>query len=56
MVLKRADEVQKQEEGGPESKAPHGDSSDEEDELLAENLRKATSAVTHTPRRGRRNE
>ena len=44
-------------EDDPGAKAPHGDSSDEEDEQLAENLRKATSAVTLTPpREGRHNE
>ena len=45
--LKSAEEVQLQDAG---EKAPHGESSEGDDEQLAENLRKASSVVTLTPR------
>ena len=52
LVLKSAEEVQMKDVDDPGEKAPHGDFSDEEDEQLAENLTKATSVVTSTPREG----
>ena len=52
VVLRSAEEVQRKDEEDPDGKAPHGNSSEEEAELLAENLRKATSAVTLTSREG----
>ena len=47
LVLKSAEEVQAQDAG---EKAPHGGSSESDDEQLAENLRKASSVVTLAPR------
>ena len=47
LVLKSSEEVQMQDAG---EKAPHGESSEGDDEQLAEDLRKASSAVTLTPR------
>ena len=52
LVLRSAKEVQKKDAEDPGEKAPHGDSSDEEDEQLAENLRRSTSVVALTPREG----
>ena len=52
-VAERAKESSEPEDSkDPGETAPHGDSSDEEDEQLAENLRRATSVVTLTPREG----
>ena len=49
IVLKKAEEVQQQDAG---EKTPHGDSSDDADDVvLAENLQKASS-VTWTSRKG----
>ena len=51
VVLKSADSVQKEAEENDEgAKAPHGDSLEEEDEQLAEKLRKAIGTVTLVPR------
>ena len=44
--------VQAEEDNDPGAKAPHGDSSDEGDEQLAENLRKASSVVNLVSREG----
>ena len=50
MVLKSAETVQRETDENDEgAKAPHGDSSDEEDNQLAEKLRDATGSVTLVP-------
>ena len=55
VVLKSAEAVKREvDEKDEAAKAAHGDSSDEEDDQLAEKLRKATGTVTLVPREAAR--